>query len=124
MSMRSLAAPDIDGSLSPQTYSLICVGERFANADGDNRQVELARSKPGERIDLVREPTNPYDINAVALVSCRGVQVGYLAREHAIWIAPMIDAGAIFSATVERVAPKGRPFAPLAVTIKLRFDHP
>ena len=49
MSMASLRAPDILPGRGPQIHSLTGVGERFANADGSDRQVELACRKPGER---------------------------------------------------------------------------
>lgn len=41
-------------------------------------------------VDLVREPHNPYDANAVA-VYLGGQQIGHLPRQHARTAAPMID---------------------------------
>lgn len=108
--------------LSPNEYLLIGKGERFANADGSSRQDELGRCLPGEAIRLEREPDNPCDPMAVALYSSRAVQVGYVGREHAEWLAPLIDAGRSIEASVSRVAPKGRPFSPLALTIKIRLE--
>lgn len=72
-------------------FRLAARGERYANPDGSSRQDELARCRPGERLQLVREPTNPYDPSAVAIVSCRGVQVGYLSADHAGWIGGKMD---------------------------------
>ncbi len=37
---------------------------------------------PGKRVDLVPEPTNPYDRNAVR-VDCDGLCIGYIPREQA-----------------------------------------
>ena len=108
--------------LAPNEYLLIGKGERFANTGGSSRQDELARCLPGEAIRLEREPRNPRDPMAVALYSSRAVQVGYLGREHAEWLAPLIDAGQSIKASVIRVAPKGRPFSPLALTIKVTLD--
>ena len=108
--------------LAPNEYLLIGKGERFANADGSSRQDELGRCLPGEAIRIEREPDNPRDPMAVALYSSRAVQVGCLGREHAEWLAPLIDAGRTIEASVSRVAPKGQPFSPLALTIKIRLD--
>jgi CelD/BcsL family acetyltransferase involved in cellulose biosynthesis len=54
------------------------------------------------------------------------VQLGYLSRQHADWIAPMLDRGASAEASVVTVAPKGRPFSPLALNLRLRLggDEP
>jgi single-stranded-DNA-specific exonuclease len=105
--------------LASNEYLLIGTGERFVNTDGSSRQDELGRCQPGEVIRLKREPDNPRDPMAVALSSSRSVQIGYLGREDARWLAALIDAGRSMVAIVERVAPKGRPFSPLAVTMKI-----
>lgn len=109
------------GLLASNEYLLISTGERFANKDGSSRQDELGRCRPGEAIRLEREPDNPRDPMAVALYSRRGVQIGYLGREHANWLAPLVDAGRSVSVIVDHIAPKGRPFSPLGVTMKVRL---
>ena len=40
---------------------------------------------------LVREPQNPYDQNAIAVTSVAGETLGYVPREIARDLAPMID---------------------------------
>jgi len=52
------------------------------NRDGHRHLVE---------VDLVREPTNPYDANAVKAVIA-GHQVGHLRRETAQLLGPKMDA--------------------------------
>jgi hypothetical protein len=84
-------------------FSLPAVGERHENEDGSSRQEELARCIPGETVRLVREPENPHDRMAVAVFSCRGVKVGYLKRDRAVWIGSKIDRGYDVRAIVERV---------------------
>lgn len=118
-SVRGLEPP----SLTSNEYLLIGVGERFANPDGSSRQDELGRCHPGEPIRLQREPENPRDPFAVALYSYRGVQVGYIGREHAKWLAPLIDDGRPVVASIVRIAPKGRPFSPLALTMKVHVNE-
>lgn len=56
----------------------------------------LERSKAllvGERLLLLREPTNPFDKNAVAVMSEDGVKLGYIPRTEAPSVAKAIDAG-------------------------------
>lgn len=104
-------------TLATNQYLLIATGERFRNADGRTRQEELALCRPGERVELRREPHNTHDRMAVALFSIRGSQLGYLNREHAAWIGALIDEREQVVATVHRIASKGRPDSPLALTL-------
>lgn len=72
--------------------SLAVVGINYPNKSGPTRRFELAAMKPGESVDLVPEPKNRCDENAVAAFSARGIQVGYLASERAAWIVRLIRA--------------------------------
>ena len=87
-------------------YRLAVVGESFVNDDGTARQVEIKRCRVGEPVKLLREPDNPHDPGAVAVLSMRGVQIGNLSRE-AGWVAAAIDAGRPFKAQIEAI--NGRP---------------
>jgi hypothetical protein len=73
--------------------SLHVVGANHANADGGNRRFEILLCIPGEAVDLVPEPRNPVDQNAIAVFSCRGVQIGYLTADRAPWIGGMLRNG-------------------------------
>ena len=42
-------------------------------------------------VRLIREPTNPYDVNAVIVASVTGATLGYLARDLAAEFAPVLD---------------------------------
>lgn len=44
---------------------------------------EIFRCEPGEEVDLYPEPENPFDRHAIAVFSCRGVQIGYISAERA-----------------------------------------
>ena len=48
--------------------------------------------KIGDRVELIPEPENPYDHNAV-MVLCRGKQLGYLPRSENRHIARILNAG-------------------------------
>lgn len=63
--------------------SLFVVGAGHPNKRGGDRRFEALLCAPGEPIELVPEPRNPADPNAVAVFSIRGVQIGYLTAERA-----------------------------------------
>jgi hypothetical protein len=68
---------------SPRPFSLAVVGAPYGNADGSNRQFEILLCTPGEEVTLRPEPRNKHDRNAIAVYSCRGIQIGYVTAERA-----------------------------------------
>ncbi len=56
-------------------FTFRVVGESF-----ENRQLDLSRLLIGEAVYLIREPQNPYDSNAVAVVNRERRVLGYLKR--------------------------------------------
>jgi SWI/SNF-related matrix-associated actin-dependent regulator of chromatin subfamily A3 len=46
---------------------------------------------PGEYVQLVREPHNPYDRNAVRVDNMHGQKVGHIKKEQAAMLAPVMD---------------------------------
>jgi hypothetical protein len=73
--------------------TLAVVGGIHCNADGGNRLFEIALCAPGEPIDLVPEPRNKHDPSAVAVYSCRGIQIGYLSAERCGWVGARLRNG-------------------------------
>ncbi|KAF0472323.1 SNF2 family helicase [Gigaspora margarita] len=49
----------------------------------------------GEAVTLIREPSNPYDKNAIRVDNIMGVQVGHIPRDVAAALAPLADKGEI-----------------------------
>lgn len=86
-------------------FSLAIVGASFPNASGPSRIFELSICEPGEPVSLVREPRNKADPRAVAVYSCRDIQLGYLSAERCGRIGAMIAQGrevrAIFQARTQ-----------------------
>ncbi|MCI1143175.1 HIRAN domain-containing protein [Sphingomonas sp. WKB10] len=82
--------------------SLAIVGIDFPNTKGPGRRFELEICRPGEPVELRREPKNPFDEHAIAVYSCRGIQLGYLKSERAVFIGTLWRQGhtttAIFQA--------------------------
>ena len=116
----------------PRQFSLHVVGADFPNRKGGSRRFEILLCAPGEPVDLVPEPRNPADPNAVAVLSARGVQIGYLSAERAPWIAGMLRAGrdlrAVFQqptargAAIRLALDGGEPVLPPAPTAPARRD--
>ena len=58
-------------------YSKIA-GASHKNADGTYRRPAIAKCKPLDKLELKHEPDNPFDSNAIAVISPSGKQMGYL----------------------------------------------
>ncbi|WP_191864483.1 HIRAN domain-containing protein [Sphingomonas sp. gentR] len=87
--------------------SLAVVGIDYPNKRGPDRRFELAMCHEGEAIELRPEPDNRYDEHAIAVYSCRGIQLGYLPSERAVLIGTYWRQGhttiAIFQALGAKV---------------------
>jgi hypothetical protein len=73
--------------------TLAVVGAPFPNADGSNRKFEIMLCEPGETVELRPDPQNKRDPRAVAVFSCRGVQLGYLSAERCGRVGSLIRSG-------------------------------
>jgi len=89
----------------------------------DGRQAVAVRLRPGQKLRLEREPTNPKDPNAIRLMADRR-QVGYVSADLASRLAPWMDRRHTWSATVLEVT-GGEPDAPTyGVNFVLRYTGP
>ena len=93
--------------MSRPDMSMAVVGSLHSNADGGNRQFEVAMCSPGEPVRLVPEPRNRFDPSAVAVFSARGIQIGYVSAERCGWIASKINQGEDVRAIFQRATPTG-----------------
>ena len=66
----------------------------FRHSDGGE---VLGKLRPGDRLELVREPANPHDANAVR-VEWRGVKLGYVPRRDNAAVARQMDRGVALEA--------------------------
>lgn len=93
--------------------------QRFRKGGWDNVEVRglqyhtdvdtVKSIAPGEQLILKREPDNPYDPNAIqVVVPATREMIGYLDRDYARIIAPPLDEGDRFAATVSKLTPKTR----------------
>ncbi len=90
--------------------SLAIVGAQYPNTDkkAPTRLFAIGLCRPGDPVELVPEPKNPADPNAVAVFNSAGMMMGYLTAERAPWIGKLIREGrevaAIFQAAVDNGA--------------------
>jgi hypothetical protein len=76
-----------------QELTLAVVGIDFPNANGSNRRSEAMMTQPGAPIELIPEPKNKHDPNAIAVFSPQRVQIGYVSAERAPYINARISRG-------------------------------
>ena len=57
----------------------------------EGRLKVVAKLVMGEQVLLRREPTNPYDYNAIRIERITGEQIGYVQRTEAVHLAVMFD---------------------------------
>jgi hypothetical protein len=66
-----------------------------------NRQTAISHCVRGEELQLVREAENPYDTNAIRIRRLNGDELGYVPRDNAAKLAPMMDSGQQVRAEVD-----------------------
>jgi len=67
--------------IKPNTYQLGIVGEA-------GYQAEIRACSPGDCVQVLREPDNPYDKHALAVVTVAGQVIGYVPRSS--WLQDAI----------------------------------
>ena len=72
---------------------------KVAGVTFEGRQALLPRVRPGERLQLLRDPRNAHDPHAVKVARDDGQQLGFLRAGLAARLAPSMDAGARYLAT-------------------------
>ena len=75
------------------SYSCFLAGLSFRPIDAKAAANELIE---GDQLNLVREPTNRFDENAIQVHTLNGDFIGYIAKDLAATLAPMIDNGVNF----------------------------
>lgn len=99
-------------------YKTRVVGVTF-----NNRQEVVNRLKEGEQVRLNREPTNPFDANAILVCTEQNEEIGYIDRYLAAMIAPKVDLlEENVTGEVIRVFPNGFPAGTSGVNIKFDLE--
>ncbi|MFM9413776.1 single-stranded-DNA-specific exonuclease RecJ [Peptococcus simiae] len=79
---------------------------KVAGVSFERRQSLLAKIQAPTPVDLVAEPDNPHDPNALAVVTEWG-KIGYLNRDLAAALAPLIQAGRRYEALLTTITGSG-----------------
>ena len=74
----------------------------------------------GDKLQLSREPENPYDENAVAIYR-KGIKLRYLPRVENIAVAHMMDKGQSINALIENKQNSDDPWERMTVEVWLRI---
>jgi hypothetical protein len=64
---------------------------RLVGVSFGNCQEVIARLQAGDPVQLVREPDHEYDENAIRVLDSAGELVGYVPRQLAAVLAPLMD---------------------------------
>ena len=69
----------------------------------DGRQELVKQLSEDTPVFLERDPGNPHDKNAIKVVTQRGDHLGFLSRQMALVLAPLMDAGEEYSASISTI---------------------
>lgn len=106
-----------------QNVDLKVVGVTFSNEGTGRKRSEIIReliAKYGDNtsdiaVELKREPDNKFDANAIMVVA-DGEQIGYLSKEYAAIVAPLMDDCEEFTAVVKSIGEyKNRPYCEITI---------
>lgn len=76
-----------------QELTLAVVGIDCPNENGSNRRSEAMMTPPGAPIELIPEPKNKHDPNAIGVFSPNGLQIGYVNAERAHYVGLRMGRG-------------------------------
>jgi hypothetical protein len=112
-SARSLAALTLacvlaGGPACAQSVKLLVQSSPLAGFRYADASLVWPELKLGDRLDLVREPDNPYDRNAVR-VEWRGRKLGYVPRAENQALAWAMDRGETVTARISRLRDHPNP---------------
>lgn len=81
---------------------------KVAGVSFEGRQAAAAALEAGQALRLEREPANAADPNAIKVTAATGEPIGYLRAGIARHLAPLMDQGASYRATVSQVTGGGQ----------------
>ncbi len=93
----------LDSSLYAGIGNAASFHTKVAGVTFENRQPALRGLESGDELCLVREPDNPVDPNAIAVAKPDGTQLGFLNKDLAERLSPLIDEGTVFEARVSEL---------------------
>lgn len=113
---RSVEKADKDARRSVAELDTMVAGVYFGG-----RQAAAVCCRDGQLLRIARQPDNPHDKNAMAVLREDGAHIGYVPREDAAWLASKLPTGARYVASVKKVLSTHRGAVPV---IKAVFYPP
>jgi hypothetical protein len=98
-----------------QTVRTLVQSSRLAGFVHDEAAAAFPELRLGERLELAREPDNPFDAAAIR-VEWRGRKLGYVPRKENAALAEAMDRGAALGARVTRLRHHPNP------RLRIEFD--
>jgi hypothetical protein len=78
----------------------------------------------GDTVILEREPDNAHDDNAILVLTDDGTELGYVPRQDARQMAPLLDSGADVKATIKKLLQTDEGHVlPVVISTILQGDH-
>lgn len=71
----------------------------------ENRQEYIKNLKVGDKLKIVRDPSNQFDCNAIRLLDAKNNQLGFIPKEIAEKLAPEIDMGRCYNIIICSIKP-------------------
>ena len=103
-----------------RTFYTNVAGVTFRNPDGTPRQEIIRDCSQGEWLELIREPDNRHDSNAIAVRRRKsGEQLGYISSDLAFRMAGEMDSGDRFLAWISEITGGTNEFPTRGVNIKV-----
>ncbi len=90
-SMDLRVQPKIDSAVPDTRSHGRIITTKVVGVSFENRQEVIAKLQMGDRVWLEREPFNAFDTNAVRVIRNNGEQIGYIRRQLARSLAPLMD---------------------------------
>ena len=69
----------------------------------EGRQRYVRQTSEGDRLTLERDKYNEFDYNAVKVINSSGNTIGFISKELAEKMAPQMDSGIMYTATVSAI---------------------
>jgi HIRAN domain len=88
-----------------------------------NRPAIIARfAKADQAVRLVRDRDSEYGSNAIAVCLENGMPIGFVPEDHSTLLAPLLDEGASYQASITRILTGGRSPIPVVEARLYRSD--
>jgi hypothetical protein len=111
------------GSSDAKLFFTKVAGVTKRTPDGESRQKIIKELSPGDSVELVREPENPHDSDAIKVIA-GGEHIGYLPSRTATDLAREMDRGARCEALISDITGGERGKPTRGVNLQVRVFSP